>query len=339
VLAGRMDPDAVADVKRVPHGGASDATVLDFSANTNPKRPRGVVSVYESAYGAATRYPEDDYCEYRTAAGEYLGCEPLSVVPTSGGMGAIRLTLDVTLETGDEALLPAPSFGEYEREVQLQGADPSFVDHDRILDADPAPYDAVVVCNPNNPTGDAYRRSDLLRYARECRAADTVLLVDEAFLDFTEHRTLAGEPGVVVARSLTKVFGLPGLRMGLAVATDALRDRLDAARPTWGLSTPAADVGAYCLRQTKFVAETRDRVRRERRRMADRLRDAFEVYPSEAPFLLLRVTDRPVDDVIDDARRNGIAVRNATTFRGLDSHIRVAVRRPAENDRLLDALT
>jgi len=333
-----MDPDAVADVTRVPHGGASDATLLDFSANTNPNRPQGVVSVYESAYGATTKYPEDDYCAYRTAAGEYLGCEPLNVVPTAGGIQALRLAFGVTLGTSDAALLPKPSFGEYEREVRLQGATPTFAAHDGLLDADPTPYDVVVVCNPNNPTGDGYSRAELVAYAERCRAADTVLIVDEAFLDFTDRRTLAGESGVVVARSLTKIFGLPGLRMGMAVATDDLRDRLDTARPAWGLSTPAADVGTYCLRRTKFVAETRDRVRRERRRMTDRLRDAFEVYPSEAPFLLLGVHDRPVRDVIDDARREGIVVRDATTFRGLDSHVRVAVRRPTENDRLLDAL-
>ena len=333
-----MDPDAVADVERVPHGGASDATLLDFSANTNPERPRGIVGVYESAYGAATRYPGDDYCEFRTAAGEYLGCEPLNVVPTAGGIGALRLAFEVTLDTDDDALLPKPSFGEYEREVRLQGADPTFVAHDRVLSADPAPYDIVVVCNPNNPTGNGYPRADLVAYAQQCRAADTVLLVDEAFLDFTDRRTLAGESGVIVARSLTKIFGLPGLRAGLAVATDDLRGRLDTARPAWGLSTPAADVGAHCFRKTKFVAETRDRVRRERARMADRLDAAYEVYPSEAPFLLLGVHDRPVNEVVDDARRDGIVIRDATTFRDLDSHVRVAVRRPDENDRLLDAL-
>ncbi|MFB6194970.1 MAG: aminotransferase class I/II-fold pyridoxal phosphate-dependent enzyme [Haloplanus sp.] len=333
-----MDPDAVADVARVPHGGASDASLLDFSANTNPDRPSGVVSVYESAYAAATRYPGDDYADYRTAAGAYLGCEPLNVVPTAGGIAALRLAFEVTLDSDDAALLPKPSFGEYEREVRLQGVDPTFVAYDRILGTDPTGYDAVVVCNPNNPTGDAYPRADLLSYAEQCRAADTVLIVDEAFLDFTDRRTLAGEPGVVVVRSLTKIFGLPGLRAGMAVATDDLRERLDAARPAWGLSTPAAAVGAYCLRRTKFVAETRDRVRSERRRMRDALDPAYDVYPSEAPFLLLDVGDRAVSDVIDRARRDGIVIRDATTFRDLDSHVRVAVRRPHENDRLLDTL-
>ncbi|GAB6860313.1 threonine-phosphate decarboxylase CobD [Haloplanus litoreus] len=333
-----MNPDAVAGVERVPHGGATDATILDFSANTNPERPSGIVSVYESAYGAATHYPNDDYCEFRTAAGEYLGCEPRAVVPTAGGSAALRLAFEVTLGGDDDALLPRPSFGEYEREVRLQGAEPTVVDHDDLLWTDPEPYDVAVICNPNNPTGEAHPLADVRAYAEECRAADTVLIVDEAFLDFTDHRTLAGEPGVVVARSLTKMFGLPGLRVGMAVARGHLRERLEAARPVWGLSTPAADVGAYCLRQTRFVARTRDRVRRERERMTDALEPAFDVWPSEAPFLLLDVGDRTVEDVVDAARRNGIAIRDATTFDGLDSHVRVAVRRPDENDRLVAAL-
>ena len=333
-----MDPNAVDGVDRVPHGGASDPTLLDFSANTNPERPDGVASVYESACAAAARYPGDDYCQYRTAAGEYLGCEPLTVVPTAGGIEAIRLAFGVSLDSGDRALLPKPSFGEYAREVRLQGAEPGFVAHDALLETDPSGYEVAVVCNPNNPTGDAYARADLIAYAETCRAADTVLIVDEAFLDFTDRQTLAGEPGVVVARSLTKVFGLPGLRMGFAVATDRLRDRLDTARPAWGLSTPAAEVGAHCLRRTKFVAETRDRVRRERRRMRDALDGPFGVHDSEAPFLLLETRDRSVEAVRDDARAAGIVIRDATTFRGLDAHVRVAVRRPDENDRLLDAL-
>ncbi|WP_299332510.1 threonine-phosphate decarboxylase CobD [Haloplanus sp.] len=329
-----MDPDAVPEVNRIPHGGASDPSVLDFSANTNPERPNGVA---DAADLAATRYPDDDYPEYCVAAGEYLGCEPQSVVPTAGGIGALRLAFEVTLDTGDGVLLPKPSFGEYAREVGLQGAEPTFVDHDRLLETDPAGYEAVVVCNPNNPTGDAYPRADLVSYAEACRAADTLLVVDEAFLDFTDRPTLAGEPGVVVVRSLTKMFGLPGLRMGFAAATDGLRDRLDTARPAWGLSAPAAAVGTYCLRQTTFVAETRERVRRERHRMRDALDGPFDVYPSEAPFLLLE-TEMEVKALVADVRRAGIAVRDATTFRGLDDHVRVAVRRPAENDRLLDAL-
>jgi histidinol-phosphate/aromatic aminotransferase/cobyric acid decarboxylase-like protein len=92
------------------------------------------------------------------------------------------------------------------------------------------------------------------------------------------------------------------------------------------------------MRQQSFVAETRRRVRTERERMAAELGDRFDVHPSDAPFLLVDLGDRPVPQVLERLRGHDIAVRDATTFRGLDDHVRVAVRRPDENERLLAAL-
>lgn len=334
-----MEPDALGSGGRPAHGGSDDPTALDFSANTNPERPPGVARVYESALSAARRYPSDGYADYREAAADYVDCGADAVVPTAGGLAALRLAFAASVAPGDSVLVPAPSFSEYVREVRLRGGVPEFVDHDRVLDADPSGYAAAVVCNPNNPTGGAYDRKGLTTFAGRCREAGTVLVVDEAFLDFDGGASLAGEPGVVAARSLTKMFGLPGLRAGFAVAVGGLLDRVDAARQTWALSTPAARVGAHSMRQTEFVEATRDRVERERGRMRAALADEFDVHPSTAPFLLLDAGDRPVDGLVAAARERGVVVRDATTFRGLDSHIRVAVKRPRENDRLLDALS
>lgn len=333
-----MNADVLDRLDRVPHGGASDPQVLDFSANTNPVSPSGTAPVYDAAFSAARRYPSDGYAEFRTAASEYVGCDCTQVIPTAGSLAGMRLLFSVTLSDGDSVLLPEPSFAEYEHEARLQGADPRAIPHTEILDADPADHAVAVVCNPNNPTGEAYETGDLLSFARRCRKVDTTLLVDEAFLDFTDRSSLAGESGVVVARSLTKIFGLPGIRAGFLVATGELRDRLEIARISWSLSTPAAAVGAHCMRKEAFVEETRSRVRSERERMRSRLETRFDVYPSDAPFLLFDVGEESVDDVLDEARTEGIAMRDARTFPTLDSHVRVAVRRPEENDRLLDAL-
>lgn len=334
-----MDPDAVRSADRVPHGGSDDSSVIDFSANTNPKKPEGVETVYEAALKSARSYPPEPPTAYCDAAADYVTCDAESVIPTPGGMAAIRLAIELTVESGDSVLIPAPSFGEYAREVRLQGAEPVFVAQDRIVTMNPAEYALAIVCNPNNPTGNAYDDDTLRSFASRCRTMDTVLLVDEAFLDFTGHPTLAGTDGVIVARSLTKLFGLPGLRAGFAVATTALRDALTAARRPWNMGTPALDVGTYCLRQTEFVAETRERVRKERARMRETLAEEFDVYPSDAPFLLLDIGDHDVGEVLTTARMHGLALRDATTFRGLDSHIRVAVRLPDENGRLLEVLT
>ncbi|MGM0448068.1 MAG: aminotransferase class I/II-fold pyridoxal phosphate-dependent enzyme [Methanobacteriota archaeon] len=333
-----MNRERAAALGREPHGSSDDPNLLDFSANANPEVPEGVERVYRAAFETARTYPPEPPAAFRRAAADYVGCDPEQVVPTPGGLAAIRAAVGLAVDDGDTALLPAPSFGEYAREVRLRGGEPSFVDADRVLDADPSSHALAVVCTPNNPTGIGYDREALLAFAARCRAADTVLLVDEAFLGFTERESLAGTDGVVVARALTKLFGLPGIRTGFAVATGELGAALRSARRTWNVGAPALATGEYCLRQEAFVRETRERVRRERERMRAALSERYEVSHSEAPFLLVNVGDRDVDRVIERARDRGVAVRDARSFRGLDSHVRIAVRRPAENDRLFAAL-
>ncbi|WP_423747235.1 threonine-phosphate decarboxylase (plasmid) [Haladaptatus sp. SPP-AMP-3] len=333
-----MDPDAIDAVERVPHGSSDNPDLIDFSANINPRIPTGVKAVYRDALQSSGTYPPDDYPEYRTAAADYVGCTPEEVIPTPGGLAAIRLTIETTVSAGDSVLVPFPSFGEYHREVRLQGATPEFVPHGRILETDPTDHALVIVCNPNNPTGDLYDADELRHYAEQCRDAGTTLLVDEAFLGFTDQESMAGQASVVVARSLTKLFGLPGLRAGFAVATGSGRNRLEIARRAWTLGTPAAAVGTYSMGCSEFITETRGRVLYERNRMCETLTASFDVHPSDAPFLLLDAGERDPDEIVRTARDRGVAVRDATTFRGLDSHIRVAVRLPDENDRLLDVL-
>ena len=335
-----MNLDTALGVDREPHGSSDDPDLLDFSANTNPAVPPGVEEVYRGAFADARSYPAEPPDAFREAAAAYVDCDPEAVVPTPGGLAAIRAAVGLAVEPGDTALLPAPSFGEYAREVRLEGGEPAFVDADAVLDADPSDHALAVVCAPNNPTGTDYARADLERFAARCRAADTVLLVDEAFRGFTDRPSLAGADGVVVARSLTKLFGLPGIRAGFAVATSELGAGLRAVRRPWNVSGPALATGAHCMRQTGFISDTRERIEAERARLRARLGERYDVAPSEAPFLLLDVGSdgRSVEQIVADARERGVAVRDATTFRGLDAHVRVAVRRPDENDRLLAAL-
>jgi L-threonine-O-3-phosphate decarboxylase len=333
-----MNPERVRAGERVPHGGSDEPDLLDFSANTNPRVPPGAREVYDAAFEKSRRYPDDRYREFRTAAAAVVDCAPERVVPMPGGLAAIRLAIGTRIGPGDSALVPEPSFSEYAREIDLQGGDPSFVAHDAVLDADPEPYELAVVCQPNNPTGESYSPERLRAFAEQCRTTDTDLLVDEAFLDFTPLPSLAGEPGVIVARSLTKMYGLPGIRVGFAVATgDRLAD-IETARRPWTLSTTAAAVGTYCLRDEEFAAETRTRIRRERSRLANALSTRFDVFESDSPFLLFDAGGASVDDLLASARERGVVLRDARSFRGLENHVRVAVKDRDANDELLAAL-
>jgi L-threonine-O-3-phosphate decarboxylase len=333
-----MDREVARDIGRATHGSSDDRDVIDFSANTNPQSPDGVEAVYRDAFESSVRYPSEPPAEYRRAAADYVDCAPEQVVPTPGGLAAIRLAVALAVDSGDSVLVPAPSFGEYAREVRLQGGTPDFVDAGAILDGDPTPHSLAIVCNPNNPTGTAYDHDNLRAFVDRCRETGTRVLVDEAFLGFTDRPSLAGTEGVVVARALTKLFGLPGVRAGFAVATGDQLAELRGARRPWNVGVPALETGAYCMRQTDFVDATRERVRRERERLADALGDHYEVTDSDAPFLLLDVGTRSVDTVVETALERRIAVRDARSFRGLDNHVRVAVRGTDDNDWLIEVL-
>ncbi|WP_181684885.1 threonine-phosphate decarboxylase [Halorhabdus salina] len=331
-----MDRKHARGVERVEHGSSDDPDVLDLSANINPRTPDGVEDVYRDALDDARRYPAEPPTAYRETAAEYVDCDANQVIPMPGGLAAIRLTVDLAVESGESVLVPAPSFSSYAREVRLQGAEPTFVPHDEILAADPAQHELAIICNPNNPTGTLYARDDLLAFAGRCREVDTHLLVDEAFLGFTGQTSLAGTPGVTVARSLTKLFGLPGIRAGFAVATGPLGEAMSAARRPWNVSVPALATGRYSMHQSAFVAETQRRICEERDRLREGLNDQFDVLPSDAPFLLVEVGEPGVDTVLSTAAEHDVAIRDARTFRGLEKHVRIAVRDQMATDRALE---
>ncbi|POG53741.1 pyridoxal phosphate-dependent aminotransferase [Haloferax marisrubri] len=333
-----MDPGSVSDVDHVTHGGTADHSLVDFSTGSNPERPSGLAGVYESALSTSRRYSLDDYSGFRVAAAEFVGCNPDEVVPAAGVIEAMRLAVGVTVSPGDSVALPAPCCGEYAREIRLQGGEPVHVPHDRLLETvDPAEHATVILSYPANPLGTAYPRDELRAFIDDCRRADTPVIVDESYLGFTRLPSTAGLDGVIALHSVTNVFGVPSLRAGFAAATGDLGDRLSRARCTWVLSAPAVEVATFCLKQDDFLEATRDRVERERPRIIaglDRL--GYDPHPADSTLVLFRAAD--VDRVLHETRRRGFAVRDARDYQRLDSHVRINVRRPDENDRLLDAL-
>jgi histidinol-phosphate aminotransferase len=205
----------------------------------------------------------------------------------------------------------------------------------------PAAADLVVVGNPTNPTGVLHPASDVAALA----APGRVLLVDEAFADAIpgEAESLAGRPGPLVFRSLTKTWALAGLRAGYALGDPALLARLAAPRPPWPVSTLALEAVIACC-EPEAVAEAQRAAAalvgaRAAQAAALAAVPGVDVLPGRAPYLLLKLPDGQGERIRAELRAAGIAVRRGDTFPGLGAdHIRVAVR-PAEHiERLVAAL-
>jgi histidinol-phosphate aminotransferase len=314
------------------HHGDQDAVpgLVDLAVNVRSgPRPGWLTRALEAGFADLAHYPDPTRAAEAIAARH--GRDPSEVLVTSGAAEAFVLiarALDPV-----HAVAVHPSFTEPEAALLAAGhkVDRAIADAPGFLLPDIADdADLVVLGNPTNPTGVLHPRDAVRALAHQGRA----LVVDEAFMDFVPYETesLAGEddvPGLVVVRSLTKMWGLAGLRIGYLLAESELVERLREHQPLWSVSTPALAAAIACS-SAEAVAEGE---RAARQVAADRefLQRALapvpgvEVVPgASANFLLLRTTvGRKV------LARNGFAVRRGDTFPGLDhSWIRVAVPRP-----------
>jgi len=208
---------------------------------------------------------------------------------------------------------------------------------------DPTPLEdldgvsVVFLCNPNNPTGDALGESEVLEVAARVKEAGAVLVVDEAFADFVPGISVAAmvDEGLWVARSLTKFFAIPGLRLGCLVCDDP--GRVQALQPSWPVNAVAAAAGLAAVGDEGFAEAAVAEVARLRKALFGALDElpGLRPFPGAANFMLVRGPD----GLPGRLARRGVLVRGCGPFEGLGpEYFRVAVRGAEENRRLVAAI-
>jgi threonine-phosphate decarboxylase len=335
------------------HGGSPPGRgpVLDFSASINPLGPpAGVLRALRRALGSVARYPDPGCTELTARLAALHGVEPRQVVVGNGSselIHALPRALRVT-----RAAIAEPTYTEYLRASLAAGAD---VDHwlaegdDFAVEPfDPGGAELVWLCNPNNPTGQLWPRSVLLSWVESFPR--TAFAVDEAFLPFRGDEAAVSVvsavgrlPNLVVVRSLTKLYALPGLRLGFAVASPELAGRLRDQLAPWSVNALAQAAGVAALDDADFLGRTRARAEEEgdflNRSLAG-LAPTLRAVPSRAVFVLLRLRGDEAARLTAALRERGILVRDASNFVGLNGHhVRVAVRSPEDNRRLVGELS
>lgn len=332
------------------HGGgvhdASNAPVLrDFSASINPLgHPEGLEAALLARWSEVLHYPDRRATAFRRAVARRYGIDPELVLP---GNGTAEL-IDVALRglATRRVLLSPPDFGLYERfcppgvervlvpRIEAEG----FAVDAQALGASLREGDTVLFSNPGNPSGAALSREAVLNLARRAGEAGAVLLVDEAFADFCPEISVLDRvgalPGLAVLRSLTKFYGVPGVRVGFLAAPPALLDRAAKLLVPWSMSVPAQIVGEACLADDNWAAKTRDYVERSRERLLAELRrfPGFVPLPSAANYVLVRL-DPPAPDateLYEGLAAAGTLVRHCGSFGLGDRYVRIAVRTVGE---------
>ena len=331
-------------------GRESAGEFLDFSANINPLGPPegALYAAQKALIGEVAAYPDGRYPGLCAALAGYLGVPEETVLPTNGGAEALFLAARVAAESrpGGRAVILDPTFSEYAAAARAAGLEPESRVARRREDGfrlDPSVLDdldgvsAVFLCNPNNPTGDLMLRGEVLALLERTRLAGAVLVVDEAFADFAPGEGVADgvDEHLYVAKSFTKFFAVPGLRLGCLVARDP--DLVRPFQPSWSVNVVAAAAGMAAAGDEDYAAKTLAEVALRREELASALRTlpGIDVYGGAANFLLLRGPE----GLSGELARRGVLVRGCGPFPGLGpSFYRIAVRGAEENERFLNTI-
>ncbi len=319
--------------------------LLDFSANLNPLGPPpGVFPEFFASFDCLNEYPEP-YAESLLALLAARWNLPASQIVAGNGSNLL-LNLFPAVSGAKRALVVTPGYLEYAESCRNCGLETveffSFPLNLSALSGEIRSGDLVIFGNPNNPAGYALRRGELELFV--AAHPEAFFLVDEAFIEFFgEAESLCGcqLPNLAVSRSFTKAYALPGLRMGAMVGPERLMAKLRAMQGAWALSRPALEIAKYLLNQPDaYRTETRDETARLRGRLSAALAElpGFQVFPSEANYLLVKTPERDLPRRM--LLKHRIALRSCADYPGLGSGFcRIAVRPEIEQDRLLAALS
>lgn len=337
-------------MERYEHGGqiydaaGKAGDWLDFSANINPLGlSEKILHTLEENLRGVVNYPDPNAAELKRAISARYAVPEENLVLLNGAAEFFYLYLNATRPK--RVIIPVPSFGEYERAARAAGCEVKYfvmnaeenfaLDVDKVR-ADLTPADCVILGRPNNPTGNLLAIKKILQISEVAN-----ILVDESFIDFLNvesARNFVSEK-ISVVQSLTKIFAIPGLRLGFAVVEKNLARRLNFAKDVWNVNFLAQKAGVAALSDEDFLQRTRAWLEVEKKFFVERLKNlrGMKFFSASVNFVLLR--HERAEEILRELRREKILLRSCANFVGLDKfYLRTAIRSRAENLRLLNAL-
>lgn len=330
--------------------------LFDFSANTNPLgMPESVQKAAEQAIRQSVHYP-DPLCRTLTEAIAENEQTKKEWVVCGNGAADVLFRL-IYARKPKHALLLAPTFSEYEQALKAVDCQisywflkeennfqlmPDFVD---CLDYT---VDMVVLCNPNNPTGVLIDFSLMQQILAICKRMNIFVILDECFNDFLENpqqysgkSELAGNPDLFILKAFTKFYGMPGIRLGYGLSSNApLIDAIYRAGQPWSVSVPAQAAGIAALKREVdgYRCQTKELIRRERAFLKDSLgRLNLKLFDSQANYLFFKAEGKT--DLKEKMEKKHILIRSCSNYHGLNGEFyRIAVRTHEENITLIRTL-
>ncbi len=320
--------------------------------------PKAVEAVKQ--YAKMIRYyPDPNPVELKAQIAKYVGhgIEEENIILGNGSIELIYMITEI-LDSPFKAVIPVPSFTEYEKAVLRVGGEVAFVqlpptfalEPEKIKKALTDDIKILFICNPHSPSGTFYNRKGISDLVNFCNQKGIVVAVDENYIEFTEKaddNTMAtvikDYENLFVIRSVTKFYGMPGIRFGYSIATENLIDKLETVRQPWSINSLAGYATLAAFNDKQFIKNTKRTIAKERASLAKAIEkiDGLYAFPSETNFLLVKILNRRVTSTMlkELLAKERILIRDCCTFVGLDdSYFRVTVRSAEDNQKLTEAL-
>ena len=334
--------------------------MFEFSGPINflGPSPKAVEAVKQNAK-LIRFYPDPNPVEFKSEIAKYVGhgVEEENIIL---GNGSIELIYTITeiLPRGFKSLIPVPSFSEYEKAALRVGGEAVFVqlpenfalETEKIKRAVTGDTKIMCICNPHSPSGTLYSKETVLDLVDFCHKKDVIFSVDENYIEFAEkgqETTLAGMvkeyENLFVIRSVTKFYGMPGIRLGYGIAAPDLINKLENVRLPWSINGLAGVATLAAFKDTEFIENTKSTIAKERAQFAKNLSEieGLHVYPSVTNFLLVKILNRKITStkLKELLAKERILIRDCCTFVGLDdSYFRVTVRSAKDNQKLTETI-
>lgn len=324
---------------------------LDFSVNTNPLgMPDPVKEALHQAVEEAENYPDIRAQALSAAVTEQLQVRKEQLVFGNGASELFHAVLHAIKPS--KILIPVPSFLGYEEAAKAIDCEVIFYEMkkeenfcltDRILDVLDENISLVFLANPNNPVGNLVEPELIFQIAEKCRQCDITLVLDECFMELTGKeqtysflKRLDEFPNVVVIRAFTKLYAIPGVRLGYLVCEKNLAEKIRLQLPEWNLSVFAQRAGVAAIKEQEYIARAVVYIQTQRQFLLEELQAAgCSVFDSDADYLLF-YSEMPLYELF---LQRGILIRDCSNFRGLQrGYYRIAVKSEEQNRMFAEVL-
>jgi histidinol-phosphate aminotransferase len=321
--------------------------IIKLGSNENPlgASPKAMEAIKENVENVRL-YPDADATELRDALSSYVKHPSRNIVAGNGADGVIDNLMKIFIENGDEVVIPTPTFSYYEIIAVIMGGKPRFVARDKkfgvpirkLLSALTKKTRMIVLCSPNNPTGNQMSEDDVRTVAEKAKGC--MVLVDEAYVEFASFsvtKLVREYENLISVRSFSKVFGLAGMRVGYAVVPDWLTPIYNKVSIPFSVNRLAVVAGVAALKDKEHIRRTVKLVREGREFLIKNI--PFKVFPSSANFVFVDVAPLKSKEVCTELLKKGIIVRDCSSFRGAGDHyVRISVGVREQNERVVDAM-